>query len=67
MDQLHQGQYVMALLTTGTAGVMTLIMIGTVAVGSLMVEKVARTRSSKVHAIDRFMFSGSLHLLKATT
>jgi hypothetical protein len=43
--QLTQGNYVAALLTTGTAGVMTLVLIGTVSVGALIVQKVAQARA----------------------
>jgi hypothetical protein len=45
VTQLTQGNYVAALLTTGTAGVMTLVLIGTVSVGALIVQKVAQARA----------------------
>jgi hypothetical protein len=45
VTQLTQGSYVAALLTTGTAGVMTLVLIGTVSVGALIVQKVAQARA----------------------
>lgn len=45
VNQLVQGSYVAALLTTGTAGVMTLVLIGTVSVGALIVQKVAQCRA----------------------
>lgn len=45
VTQLVQGSYVAALLTTGTAGVMTLVLIGTVSVGALIVQRVAQSRS----------------------
>ena len=44
VQQLGQGHYVTALLTTGTGGVMTLILIGTVAVGSLLLDKIVKNR-----------------------
>lgn len=45
VTQLVQGSYVAALLTTGTAGIMTLVLIGTVAVGTLIVQRVAQSRA----------------------
>ncbi|MGD0401171.1 MAG: hypothetical protein ABSC04_19960 [Syntrophobacteraceae bacterium] len=45
ISQLTQGNYVAALLTTGTASLMTLIFIGTVSVGALLVQRVAQARS----------------------
>jgi len=45
LNQLAQGNYVAALLTTSTAGVMTLVLIGTVSVGALIVQKVAQVRA----------------------
>lgn len=42
--QLSQGNYVSALLTTGTASAMTLVLIGTVSVGALIVQRVAQAR-----------------------
>jgi threonine dehydrogenase-like Zn-dependent dehydrogenase len=45
VSQLTQGSYVAALLTTGTAGVMTLVLIGTVSVGALIVQRVAQARA----------------------
>lgn len=45
VNQLVQGSYVAALLTAGTAGVMTLVLIGTVSVGALIVQRVAQTRA----------------------
>jgi hypothetical protein len=47
VTQLTQGNYVAALLTTGTAGVMTLVLIGTVSVGALIVQKVAQARAKR--------------------
>lgn len=46
MNLLNQGHYVAALQTTGTAGAMTLILIGTISVGSVIVQKVAQNRSN---------------------
>jgi hypothetical protein len=48
----------MALLTTGTASIMTLVFNGTVAVGSLMVEKVARTQPG---VTDRPLTHGAVY------
>jgi len=48
VNQLAQGNYVAALLTTGTAGVMTLVLIGTVSVGTLIVQKVAQARAKNL-------------------
>lgn len=45
VSQLTQGAYVAALLTTGTAGAMTLVLIGTVSVGALIVQRVAQARA----------------------
>ena len=45
VSQLNSGDYVGALCTTATAGAMTLILIGTVSVGTLMVHRVAQLRS----------------------
>lgn len=45
VTQLVQGSYVAALLTAGTAGVMTLVLIGTVSVGALIVQRVAQSRA----------------------
>lgn len=45
VSQLTSGDYVGALCTTATAGAMTLILIGTVSVGTLMVHRVAQLRS----------------------
>ncbi len=44
ITQLAQGQYVAAILSVGTGSVMTLILLGTVAVGSLLVARVAQRR-----------------------
>jgi hypothetical protein len=44
VNLLAQGNYVAAILTTGTAGAMTLVLIGTVSVGSIIVQKVAQHR-----------------------
>ena len=44
ITQLTQGAYAAAILTVGTGGVMTLILLGSVAVGSLLIEAVARRR-----------------------
>lgn len=48
VTQLTQGNYVAALLTTGTAGIMTLVLIGTVSVGTLIVQKVAQARAKNL-------------------
>ena len=53
ITQLSQGNYVGALLTTGTASVMTLVLIGTVSVGSLIVQRVAQTRTRVAPRISR--------------
>jgi len=45
VTQLAQGNYVAALLTTGTAGAMTLVLLGTVAVGAMIVQRVAQARA----------------------
>jgi hypothetical protein len=45
VGNLGQGQYVAALLSVGTGSAMTLILLGTVAVGSLLVNRVAQKRS----------------------
>ena len=45
VSQLTSGDYVGALCTTATAGAMTLILIGTVSVGALMVHRIAQLRS----------------------
>ncbi len=45
ISQLAQGNYVAAMLTTGTASAMTLVLIGTVSVGALIVQRVAQTRA----------------------
>jgi hypothetical protein len=47
ISQLSQGHYVGALLTTGTAGAMTLILIGTVSVGAMLVQRVAQARAKR--------------------
>lgn len=44
INLLAQGHYVAALLTTGTASGMTLVLIGTVSVGSIIVQRVAQRR-----------------------
>ncbi len=44
INQLGHGEYVGALLSAGTASLMTVIFIGTVSVGSLIVNKVAQVR-----------------------
>src|SRR5258706_4715359 len=44
VNLLAQGNYVAALLTTGTAGLMTLVLIGTVSVGSVIVQRIAQRR-----------------------
>jgi len=44
INQLSHGDYVGALLSAGTASLMTVIFIGTVSVGSLLVNKVAQVR-----------------------
>jgi hypothetical protein len=48
ITQLTQGQYLAALLTVGTGSAMTLILIGTMAVGSLLIKKIAEGRDSNV-------------------
>ena len=53
VTQLVQGSYVAALLTTGTAGVMTLVLIGTVSVGALIVQRVAQSRAKNTQAVSR--------------
>jgi hypothetical protein len=45
VTQLTQGDYIAAMLTSGTAGAMTLIFIGTISVGALLVQRVAQARS----------------------
>lgn len=52
VTQLTQGNYVAALLTTGTAGVMTLVLIGTVSVGALIIQKVAQARAKDSYDDD---------------
>lgn len=47
VSQLAQGSYVAALLTTGTASVMTLVLIGTISVGTLIVQRVAQSRANQ--------------------
>lgn len=42
---LGQGQYVAAILCVGTGGVMTLILFGTVAVGSLLISRISQRRA----------------------
>ncbi|HYT04123.1 MAG TPA: hypothetical protein VEM13_04505 [Gemmatimonadales bacterium] len=42
VTQLLQGQYIAAILSVGTGSVMTLILLGSVAVGSLLVSRLAR-------------------------
>ncbi len=49
VTQLVQGSYVAALLTTGTAGAMTLVLIGTVSVGALIVQRVAQSRAKNTN------------------
>lgn len=44
VNQLAQGHYLAALQCTGTAGVMTLMLIGTVSVGAIMVQRAAQMR-----------------------
>jgi hypothetical protein len=44
VTQLAQGQYVAAILSVSTGSVMTLILLGSVAVGSLLVRRVAQVR-----------------------
>jgi hypothetical protein len=44
VGQLTQGQFVAAILTVGTGSVMSLILLGSVAVGSLLVARVAQSR-----------------------
>lgn len=44
---LAQGSYGAAILTTATAGAMTLMLIGTVAVGAVIVQRVAQRRSRR--------------------
>jgi hypothetical protein len=41
---LTQGHYVAAILCTGTVGVMTLILLGTIAVGSLLISRISQRR-----------------------
>ncbi len=45
ITQLTQGHYVAAILSTGTGSAMTLILLGSVAVGSLLIDAVARRRT----------------------
>jgi len=45
--QLGQGQYVAAILSVGTGAVMTLILLSSVAVGSLLVARVAQRRGAR--------------------
>ena len=47
VGQLGQGQYVAALLSVGTGSAMTLVLLGTVAVGALLVQRVAQQRARK--------------------
>ena len=47
VTQLAQESYVAALLTIGTASVMTLVLIGTVSVGALIVQRVAQVRANQ--------------------
>jgi hypothetical protein len=44
IGQLSQGQYVAAILSVGTGSILTLILLGTVAVGSLLVTRLAQRR-----------------------
>ncbi len=53
INLLAQGNYVAALLTTGTAGVMTLVLIGTVSVGSIIVQRVAQRRRNRTQRRNR--------------
>jgi len=45
--QLQQGQYVAALLSTLEGSAITLIMLGTMAIGSLLISRVAQQRSRR--------------------
>jgi hypothetical protein len=47
VGQLGQGQYVAALLWVGTGSAMTLVLLGTVAIGALLVRRVAQDRARK--------------------
>jgi len=47
ISHLANGKYVAAMLTAGTAGVVTLILISTISVGGLIVEKVAQARGKR--------------------
>jgi hypothetical protein len=49
VTQLAQGNHVAAIFTTGTAGVMTLVLIGTVSVGALIVQRVAQSRAKNTN------------------
>jgi len=44
--QLSQGQYVAAILSVSAGSAMTLILLGSVAVGSLLVQRIAQIRNS---------------------
>ena len=44
IGQLGTGSYVAALLTVGTGSAMTLVLLGTVAVGYMLVNRVAQQR-----------------------
>jgi hypothetical protein len=57
LPPLSQGQYVAATLSVGAGSVMTLILLGSVAVGSLLVQRVAQMRAVDS---DRKELKGSL-------
>lgn len=47
VGQLGQGQYVAALLSVGTGSAMTLVLLGTVAIGAILIQRVAQERARK--------------------
>jgi hypothetical protein len=47
VSELGQGQYVAALLSVGTGSAMTLMLLGTITVGVLLIQRVAQQRARK--------------------
>jgi hypothetical protein len=47
VGQLGQGEYIAAILSVTTGSVMTLILLGTIAVGTLLIRRVAQQRSGR--------------------
>jgi hypothetical protein len=67
ISQLAQGNYVAAMLTTGTASAMTLVLIGTVSVGALIVQRVAQTRAKAITESNKTDDDGTQTPRRATT